>query len=261
MRPASRRPRRRRWDRRGCRARPRPDDRGGFPRPRGARGQVTRRGATGPAHGALADGHTADDGGVSADARAAAHQRGHDLPVPHLEKLPFLVDRRRIAIVREADVRPDKNAILDRYARRDEDESLDLHIAADNDAALDLHERGDLAVVAHLASVQVHLVGVMGAYVLADLHVGRDHGLSINPMLLSGPSAANGHIGNAGRASPMFGRWVSQVFWASSRLWRPGLRPSQSSAARSSRHWSPTRSGSAAGGGVCRKARSGWRES
>src|SRR5260370_35535734 len=60
----------------------------------------------------------------------------------------------------------------------------------------------------------------MDDHVLAELHVGRDHGLSINPMLLSGPNAANGHIGNAGPGCAYARALVSQVSWSSSRVAR-----------------------------------------
>src|SRR5258706_2452328 len=63
----------------------------------------------------------------------------------------------------------------------------------------------------------------MDDHVLSELHVGRDHGLSIKPMLLSGPSAANGHIGNAVRAAPTCRALVSRGAWAASRVAR-GLR-------------------------------------
>src|SRR5712692_2579502 len=136
---------------------------------------VVRDGGTGPHHGAFANRDSADDRGVGADARTPADERGNHLPVSDLQEFPFVIDRRRIAVVREANMRPDKHTVLDRDARGNEDERLDLHVSAEHHSTLDLDERRDFAVAADLATKQIHLVGVMHDDVRPELHIWRDH--------------------------------------------------------------------------------------
>src|SRR5207247_5447849 len=95
-----------------------------------------------------------------------------------LKKKNRVVNRLRIAIVGEADVRSDEDSIFDRHAGRDEHEGLDFDPATKHRAALDLDERGNLAPGADLASVQVHQLGVEDDDVLAQVDVGCDQGRS-----------------------------------------------------------------------------------
>ena len=123
----------------------------------------------------LTDGHATHDGRVRADTGASLDQRGNDLPVVRGQQFAGVTRRPRIAIVGEANVGADKGAVLDPHTGWDEGEGLDLDVVAQHHAALDLHERGDFAVVANGAAVQIDELGVWDDDVVAEANVRRDH--------------------------------------------------------------------------------------
>jgi hypothetical protein len=66
----------------------------------------------------------------------------------------------------------DEHLVLDRHSRRNEGEGLDLAAVPDALSLLDLHVRGDLAVPADRAAVQIDVVADDGP--LADVAVAME---------------------------------------------------------------------------------------
>jgi len=98
------------------------------------------------------------------------------LPIAHLKDIACVVHRRGIAVVREANVGADEDAVFDSDPGRDERKSLDLDVSAKHGATLYLDERGDFGVVADLAAIEVHLVRMVNHDTFAQLDVRCDHG-------------------------------------------------------------------------------------
>src|SRR5882672_9769482 len=136
---------------------------------------VMRDRRAGSHHRGLSDGDAADDGGVGAYAGTPPDERWHDLPVTRLKGVSGVVHRCRIAIVREANVRTDEHAVFDGDAGGNEGKRLDLDVLPQHGPSLNLHERRDLATVANLATVEIHLVRMVDDDILTELDVGRDH--------------------------------------------------------------------------------------
>jgi len=107
------------------------------------------------------------DEGVFADGYSriyrAPRSYGREFFDPCLEQGPVTV-RPRILVVGKTDVRPDENAVLDRYSGRDENKRSDLTIIAYRDAFFDVDVSVYFRVLADRAAVKVYLVVDSGTF-------------------------------------------------------------------------------------------------
>ena len=72
--------------------------------------------------------------------------------------------RPRVLVVSKTDVRPDENAVLNRYSGRDENKRSDLTIIAYSDAFFNVNIGVYFRVLTDRAAVEVYLVVDSGAF-------------------------------------------------------------------------------------------------
>jgi len=131
------------------------DDFGWIPNCDGIAGNISCNNGARPYEGVLADGYSRVYGASSTD--------GGELLDPSLEQRPVTMGS-RVFVVGKGDIRPDENAIFDRYSGRDEDERSDLAIVAYCDAFFDVDISVYFRVLADSTAVKVYLIVDSGTF-------------------------------------------------------------------------------------------------